>query len=101
MASAVYGLSRIIHNRINHLSTKTLKPSEFCQTYIKLNPDERGYRTASVKLLSRVLNAPIKTIQKWWDIGIDNCPVWVYEVLKREHALRQIQMQLDRISDSD
>lgn len=101
MTNAVYGLARTLHNRLNYLSTKPLKPSEFCRNYINLEPDERGYRISCVKLLSEVLNTPIRTIQKWWDADIDSCPSWVNEVLVREHALRQIQIQLDRINDLD
>jgi hypothetical protein len=83
--------------RLNNSFSASMLPSEFCRIYLKLSPDDWGYRKRCISLIGSVTNVPLSTVEKWWDSeqkNLDLCPDYVSEILRREHQLRQIREAL-------
>lgn len=89
------GVIRVLDARLtNVLSLPYMLPSEFCDQYVTLPKEERGYRKACIEALATACNLPAETVKNWWDKdnrNFDKCPDYAKELLKKESALRQME----------
>lgn len=78
----------------NILSLPCMLPSEFCDQYVTLPKEERGYRKTCIEVLAKACNLPEETVKNWWDKenrNFNKCPDYAKELLKKESALRQME----------
>lgn len=84
------------------LAIACMKPSEFCQRYVKLKSGEWGYRTACTKELAQATNTPERTVDNWWNTETqshDDCPGHILTILQKEDALRRIAEIANRYNE--
>ena len=84
-------------NQIRACQRTTLKPSEFCAKYLALDPKERGYRSACIRLIGEVTGLEFQTINKYGSNLDERCPENVQRMLAQEDFNRRI---VDAIADN-
>jgi hypothetical protein len=76
--------------RIDVLSRLPLEPLEYCQRWLEVPPDERGYRKACIAALAEATGLSPRTINDWGP-NFERRPDNVLHVLRMADMLNQIR----------
>ncbi|AUT01658.1 hypothetical protein CLI64_15385 [Nostoc sp. CENA543] len=76
--------------RIDALSEKPLEPLEYCQRWLEMSPDERGYRKACIAALAEATGLSERTIGNWGQ-NFERRPNYVVHILRMADMLNQIR----------
>ena len=76
--------------RIDALSDLPLEPLEYCQRWVEMPPDERGYRKACVASLAEATGLSERTIGNWGQ-NFERRPNYVVHILRMADMLNQIR----------
>lgn len=79
------------------MRTSILEPIEYCQKWVNLPPEQRGYRKMCVTALAKATGLSETTIANWGK-DFEKRPDYVVHSLKMADTLnqiRQIVLQLD------
>ena len=88
------------HHKIDVIARLPLKPSEYCKRWVSGDPEERGYRTRCMQVISRVTSASMRSMERWGDT-LDDCPETVERALRKQDILNQIKQLIDSDLDSE
>jgi hypothetical protein len=75
---------------IDALNRLPLEPMEYCQRWVEVSPDERGYRKACVAALAEATALSPRTINDW-GTNFERRPDYVLHVLRMADMLNQIR----------
>lgn len=67
-----------------------MEPSEYCKRWVKVPPDERGYRKACVTALAEATGLSPRTINDW-GAAFERRPDHVLHVLRMADQLNRIR----------
>jgi hypothetical protein len=67
-----------------------LTPWEYCQKWVEISPDERGYRKACVKALAEATGLSPRTINNWGK-KFEKYPAHIVRTLSMADRLNQIK----------
>ncbi|BAT55386.1 unknown protein [Nostoc sp. NIES-3756] len=76
--------------RIDALSDLPLEPLEYCQRWVEMSPDERGYRKACIAALAEATGLSERTIGNWGQ-NFERRPNYVVHILRMADMLNQIR----------
>lgn len=76
--------------RIDALSDLPLEPLEYCQRWVEMSPDERGYRKACIVALAEATGLSERTIGNWGQ-NFERRPNYVAHILRMADMLNQIR----------
>ncbi|WP_066425705.1 hypothetical protein [Anabaena sp. 4-3] len=76
--------------RIDALSDLPLEPLEYCQRWVEMPPDERGYRKACIAALAEATGLSERTIGNWGQ-NFERRPNYVVHILRMADMLNQIR----------
>jgi hypothetical protein len=72
------------------LSKQPLEPLEYCQRWVEIPPEERGYRKACIAALAEATALSPRTINDW-GANFERRPDHVLHVLRMADMLNQIR----------
>jgi hypothetical protein len=72
------------------LSRQPLEPLEYCQRWVEIPPEERGYRKACIAALAEATALSPRTINDW-GANFERRPDHVLHVLRMADMLNQIR----------
>jgi hypothetical protein len=75
---------------IDVLSREPLEPLEYCQRWVQVPPEERGYRKACIASLAEATGLSPRTINDW-GANFERRPDHVLHVLRMADMLNQIR----------
>ncbi|BAY20681.1 hypothetical protein NIES2100_04240 [Calothrix sp. NIES-2100] len=76
--------------RIDALSEEPLEPLEYCQRWVEMSSDERGYRKACIAALAEATGLSERTIGNWGQ-NFERRPNYVVHILRMADMLNQIR----------
>jgi hypothetical protein len=76
--------------RIDALSDLPLEPLKYCQRWVEMPPDERGYRKACIAALAEATGLSERTIGNWGQ-NFERRPNYVVHILRMADMLNQIR----------
>ncbi|EAW36772.1 hypothetical protein [Lyngbya sp. PCC 8106] len=76
--------------RIDALTRLPLEPLEYCQRWVELSPEERGYRKACVESLAAATGLSPRTIENWGK-NFEKRPDHVTHTLRLADMLNQVR----------
>ena len=86
------------YERVESVVAIALEPTEYCEKWIpklyQIQPDERGYHTACVRELSKVLYLNEGSVRNW-GLSFKKCPDYVKHFLRLVDVVRQVQVSVD------
>lgn len=77
-------------DRIDALRDLPLEPLEYCQKWVELSPEERGYRKACVEALAQATGLSPRTIENWGK-SFEKRPDHITHSLRMADTLNQIR----------
>lgn len=78
------------HHRIDALRNTPLEPLDYCQRWVEMSPDDRGYRKACVEALAEATGLSPRTINNWGK-HFEKRPDYALHALRMADLLNQIR----------
>lgn len=72
------------------LGNDYLEPLEYCRRWVKVPPDEWGYRKACIAALAQATGLSERTINNW-GASFEKRPKYVLHMLKMANKLNQVK----------